>query len=292
MVGRAVAAGAVPGAAWRVERGGEVARGAAGTHTPGGDDPVPADAVFRISSVTEPVVATAALGLVDDGALALDEPVDRLLPELAGRQVLADPADAAAGTVPARRAITVRDLLTSRPGLGLDSTAPWPTPTVTALGEAGLPAGPPAPQAAPPPDEWLRRLSGVPLAYQPGEHWLHHVGARVPGVLVARAAGRPLPEVLAERVVDPLGMADTGFGVPGPRAAVSARTGCRRTTVAAASRTTPPTASGHVRRPSPTVATAWSPPSTTSPSSRGPSSPAAAPPTGAGSSGRRPSGPC
>jgi CubicO group peptidase (beta-lactamase class C family) len=214
VVGAAVAADAVPGAAWLVRRGGEVARGAAGTHTPGGEDPVRPDTVFRISSVTKPVVATAALTLVDDGTLALDEPVDRLLPELAGRVVLADPADAGAGTVPARRPITVRDVLTFRLGLGIDFTAPWPTPTVAALGDTGLPAGPPQPQAAPPPDEWLRRVAGVPLAYQPGERWLYHLGASVLGVLVARAAGRPLPEALAERVLVPLGMADTGFGVP------------------------------------------------------------------------------
>ncbi|MGY1737190.1 serine hydrolase domain-containing protein [Geodermatophilus sp. SYSU D00684] len=216
VVSGAVADGAVPGAAWLVRRGNEVARGAAGTHTPGGDDPVAPDTVFRISSVTKPVVATAALTLVDDGTLTLEEPVDRLLPELAGRRVLADPADAAAGTVEARRAVTVRDVLTFRLGLGIDFTAPWPTPTVAALGEAGLPAGPPAPQAAPPPDEWLRRVAGVPLAHQPGERWLYHTGASVLGVLVARAAGRPLPEVLAERVLVPLGMTDTGFGVPAP----------------------------------------------------------------------------
>ncbi|SNS28880.1 CubicO group peptidase, beta-lactamase class C family [Geodermatophilus pulveris] len=209
-----VAAGAVPGAAWHVTRGDEVARGAAGTHTPGGDDAVRPDTVFRIASVTKPVVAAAALTLVEDGTLGLDDPVDDHLPELAGRRVLVDPADATAGTVPARRPVTVRDVLTCRLGLGLDFTAPWPTPTVAALAAAGLPAGPPAPQAAPPPDEWLRLVASVPLAYQPGERWLYHTGASVLGVLVARAAGRPLPEVLAERVLDPLGMADTGFGVP------------------------------------------------------------------------------
>ena len=214
VVAGAVAAGQVPGAAWWVTRGGEVARGAAGTHTPGRDDPVRPDTVFRIASITKPVVAATALSLVDEGTLALDEPVDAHLPELAGRVVLADPADPTAGTVPARRAITVRDVLTFRLGLGLDFTVPWPSPTVAALGHAGLPAGPPAPQAAPAPDEWLRRLATVPLAYQPGERWLYHTGASVLGVLVARAAGRPLPEVLTERVLDPLGMRDTGFGVP------------------------------------------------------------------------------
>lgn len=214
VVGAAVADDAVPGAAWRVERDGEVARGAAGGHTPGGGDAVSPDTVFRIASTTKPVVAAAALRLVEDGTLGLDDPVDAHLPELADRRVLADPADPAAGTVPAERPITVRDVLTFRLGLGLDFTAPWPTPTVAALGEAGLPAGPPQPQAAPPPDEWLARLASVPLAYQPGERWLYHTGASVLGVLVARAAGRPLPEVLAERVLEPLGMADTGFGVP------------------------------------------------------------------------------
>ena len=207
-VHRAVDAEEIPGAAWWVDRHGElVSRGAAGDVRP--------DTVFRISSTTKPVVAAAALTLVDEGLLGLDDPVDDVLPELAGREVLADPADAAAGTVPARRPITVRDVLTFRLGVGMDFTAPWPTPTLVALAAAGLPAGPPAPQAAPAPDEWLRRLAGVPLAHQPGERWLYHTGASVLGVLVARTAGRPLPEVLAERVLAPIGMRDTGFVVPG-----------------------------------------------------------------------------
>ncbi|WP_448611728.1 serine hydrolase [Geodermatophilus sp. URMC 60] len=86
-----VAADAVPGAAWWVGRDGEVARGAAGAHAPAGDDPVRPDTLFRIASTTKPVVAAAALTLVDEGRLGLDDPVDDVLPELAGRQVLADP---------------------------------------------------------------------------------------------------------------------------------------------------------------------------------------------------------
>lgn len=204
----AVAEGQVPGAAWRVDRHGEVlSRGAAG-------DGIGPETVFRLSSTTKPIVAAAAMALLDEGLLELDQPVDSLLPELSHRQVLVDATDAAAGTVPAARSITVRDVLTFRLGLGLDFTAPWPSPTMTALAEAGLPIGPPAPQAAPPPDEWLRLLGTVPLAHQPGERWLYHAGAGVLGVLIARAAGRPLPEVLAERVLRPLGMDSTGFGVP------------------------------------------------------------------------------
>ncbi len=211
----AVADGQVPGAAWRVDRHGTVlSRGAAGVHTPGAEDAVAPEAVFRLSSTTKPVVAAAAMTLVDDGFLDLEAAVDGLLPELADRQVLVDAADAAAGTVPAARPITVRDVLTFRLGLGLDFTAPWPSPTVAALADAGLPAGPPAPQAAPEPDEWMRLVGTVPLAHQPGERWLYHLGASVLGVLVARAAGRPLPDVLAERILDPLGMRSTGFGAP------------------------------------------------------------------------------
>ncbi|WP_158545866.1 serine hydrolase [Blastococcus sp. TF02A-30] len=213
----AVADGQVPGAAWRVDRHGTVlSRGAAGVHTPGSEDAVTPESVFRIASTTKPVVAAVAMALVDDGVLDLEAAVDGLLPELADRQVLVDAADAGAGTVPARRPITVRDVLTFRLGLGIDFTAPWPSPTLTALAEAGLPVGPPSPQSAPPPDEWLRRLATVPLAHQPGERWLYHAGASVLGVLVARAAGRPLPELLAERVLVPLGMGSTGFGVPVP----------------------------------------------------------------------------
>jgi CubicO group peptidase (beta-lactamase class C family) len=105
----------------------------------------------------------------------------------------------------------VRDLLTFQLGLGMDFSAPWPQPLLEAAAALGLGAGPPEPQTPPPPDEWLRRLSTLPLAYQPGQRWLYHTGADVLGVLVARAAGQPLEVFLHERVFEPLGMADTGF---------------------------------------------------------------------------------
>jgi CubicO group peptidase (beta-lactamase class C family) len=114
-------------------------------------------------------------------------------------------------TVPARRPITVYDVLTFRLGLGMDFEAPWPQPLLEAMGELGLGSGPPEPQASPAPDEWLRRLSTLRLLYQPGERWLYNTGSDVLGVLVARAAGQPLEEFLRERVFGPLGMADTGF---------------------------------------------------------------------------------
>ena len=207
-------AGDLPGAAWSVTTADGVARGQAGSYGPADRTPIEPDTVFRLSSTTKPVVAALAMTLVDDGTLRLDAPVDDLLPELADRRVLVNPADPDAGTVPARRSITVRDVLEFRLGLGMDFTAPWPNPALEAMAEAGLPVGPPAPQALPGPDEWMRRLGSVPLAYQPGERWLYHTGASVLGVLLARAAGVPLGELLGDRILTPLGMRSTGFHAP------------------------------------------------------------------------------
>ena len=79
------------------------------------------------------------------------------------------------------------------------------------MGALGLGSGPPEPQSPPEPDEWMRRLATLPLLYQPGERWLYNTGSDVLGVLIARAAGQPLDVFLRERVLDPLGMVDTGF---------------------------------------------------------------------------------
>lgn len=204
----------VVGLAWGVSADGELSQGAAGRHRVEGDEPVGLDTIFRISSMTKPITAVAALALVDDGVLALDDPVDALLPELADRRVLAPGATSLDDTVPAARPITLRDLLTFRLGWGMDFTASGPDPVLEAMAALELGAGPPAPQGPPPPDEWIRRLATLPLQHQPGERWLYHVGADVLGVLVARAAGSSLDHVLAARVLEPLGMVDTGFAVP------------------------------------------------------------------------------
>ncbi len=191
---------------WLVARGGDVHTGSAG--------PVDRTTIYRISSTTKPITAVAALALVEECRLRLDDPVDDLLPELADRQVLASPEAALDDTVPAERPITVHDLLTFRSGLGYDFAAPGAQPVTEALADRGLPPGPPAPQQPPAPDEWMRIVGSVPLAHQPGTRWLYHTSADILGVLVSRAAGRPLGDVLAERVLGPLGMDDTAFVVP------------------------------------------------------------------------------
>ncbi len=208
-----VGSGAIPGAAWWVSRDGEVSRGELGTSRPrGAGEPVQPDTLFRISSTTKPITAVAAMTLVDDGTLSLDDPVERWLPELADRQVLADPEGDLTHTVPANRPILVRDVLEFRLGLGYDFSG-VPTPVLDALEQAGVHMGPPAPQANPDPDAWMALFAPMPLMYQPGERWLYNIGAEVLGVLVARASGFTFPELLRRRVLDPLDMNDTAFSV-------------------------------------------------------------------------------
>ena len=200
------------GLAWLAARDGDVELGVAGTLTRGEGRAISRDSIFRLSSMTKPMSAVAALILVEECRLRLDEPVDDLLPELAGRNVLVDGRGPFDGeTVPAARSITVRDVLTFQLGIGMDFAAPWPWPLMDAMADLGLGAGPPEPQGPPEPDEWIRRLSTLPLQYQPGERWLYNVGSMVLGVLIARAAGQPLDEFMRERLFEPLGMRDTGF---------------------------------------------------------------------------------
>jgi CubicO group peptidase (beta-lactamase class C family) len=161
------------------------------------------DTICRLGSMSKPIAAACAMTLVEDGTLGLDDPVDDLLPELADMTVLADPAGPLADTVPAARAITVRDLLTYTLGTGMVPAEPGTVPIADALAALG----------APPPDEWLRRLGALPLVYQPGERWMYDTAADVTGVLVARATGMSFEDALRERVCGPLGMTDTAFSV-------------------------------------------------------------------------------
>src|SRR5690606_3817463 len=140
-----------------------------------------------------------------------DEPIDRLLPELADLRVLRDPAGPVDDTLPAERPITVDDVLTFRLGWGMDFADSSAKPIDELWTGRELGFGPPHPARMPPPDVWLERLGSVPLQFQPGERWLYHTASQLLGVLIARAAGRSLAEVLTARILEPLGMTDTGF---------------------------------------------------------------------------------
>lgn len=207
-----VAAGEAPGLVALAARGDTVAVVALGTTAVGGERPMQRDAIFRIASMTKAVTAVAALMLAEDGKLALDEPVERLLPELANRRVLRRPDAALDDTVPARRPITVEDLLTFRCGLGIVFGSPEQFPILRAVAERNLMGfGPPDPRVDYGPDEFMRRLAELPLMSQPGDAWLYSAGSNILGVLIERAAGQPLADVFATRIFEPLGMPDTGF---------------------------------------------------------------------------------
>ena len=186
---------------------------AIGTMSLGGD-PMRRDSIFRIASMTKPITAVAAMILVEEGRLRLDDPVDRWLPELADRTVLKRIDGPLDDTVPANRPITLRDLLTFRLGFGQMMASPDAYPILSAANEQQIGMGPPNPSATPAPDQWIRRLGALPLMHQPGERWLYHTGSDVLGVLIARVSGKPLETLLRERIFEPLGMKDTGFSVP------------------------------------------------------------------------------
>jgi CubicO group peptidase (beta-lactamase class C family) len=206
-----VASGEMPGLVTLVSRGGEIHVDAIGRLAFDGP-PMTRDSIFRITSMSKPVTAAAAMILVEEGKLRLDDPVDRWLPELANRKVLLAIDALIHQTVPARRAITLRDLLTFRCGYGMIPVFPDRYPIQRAIAEAGFAPGPVFPSF--PPDELMRRYGGLPLIYQPGERWLYNSGTEILGVLIARVADVTFGEFLRDRLFVPLGMKDTAFFVP------------------------------------------------------------------------------
>ncbi|MEV8317867.1 serine hydrolase domain-containing protein [Streptomyces sp. NPDC059900] len=201
-------AGAV-GLVARGDRGEEVA--AVGSVDVEGTAPMARDTIFRIASLTKPVVAAGVMMLVDEGRIALDDPIGRWLPELASPSVVRTPSSPVDDVVPALRPITVLHLLTSRTGYGFPSD--FSLPALAPL-FSELKQGPPQPQAVPAPDVWMAALSRIPLLHQPGDGWLYNLSSDLQGVLITRVTGEPLPQFLAERIFEPLGMTDTAFSVP------------------------------------------------------------------------------
>lgn len=212
MLGRHVGPGNIPGLVAAVERRGDLHVEVLGSCDAGGSRPMRRDTIFRIASLTKLVTAVAAMILVEEGRLRLDEPVDAYLPELADRQVLKSPDGALDDTVPASRPITLRDLLTLRCGLGAVMAFPPRYPIQRAMMSAHV--APSAHFFQDAPDEFMKRLGALPLVHQPGEGWLYHTGFEIAGVLIARAVGRSLGAFMRERIFEPLEMTDTGFFVP------------------------------------------------------------------------------
>jgi CubicO group peptidase (beta-lactamase class C family) len=170
--------------------------------------PIERDTLFRIASMTKPITSTAALMLVEEGKIALDEPIARWAPEFRGMRVLRSPDGALDETEAARRPITFEDLLTHRAGFTYADfqTGPIAKAYAEALGgdiDSDVV-----------PDEWIARLAALPLIDQPGAQFHYGRSTDLLGLLIARIEDAPLGEVLHRRIFAPLGMKDTGFAVP------------------------------------------------------------------------------
>ena len=162
--------------------------------------PMQRDTIFRIASLTKPVTVAAAMALAEEGRLSLSDPVTRWVPELADMQVLVDPTGPLDQTVPANRAITIEDLMTHRGGLAYSFSVAGPISR--AYDRVSLRQDQ---------DHWLAEVAELPLVHQPGNLLTYSQATEVLGIALSRIEGKPLHEVLAEHIFDPLGMADTGF---------------------------------------------------------------------------------
>ncbi|MDV3124861.1 beta-lactamase family protein [Mycobacterium sp. 21AC1] len=164
--------------------------------------PMQRDTVFRIASMTKPVTVAAAMALAEEGKLALADPVTKWLPELSDMRVLLEPGGPLDRTEPARRPITFDDLMTHRSGLAYVFSVLGPL--ASAYGKLSLRQDQ---------DRWLAEVSRLPLAHQPGDRLTYSHATDVLGIALSRIEGKPLSQVLAERIFAPLGMTDTGFSV-------------------------------------------------------------------------------
>jgi CubicO group peptidase (beta-lactamase class C family) len=214
VMSRRVGARELPGLATGVSYQDQLYADVIGTTALDGSVPMARDSIFRISSMTKLVIAAAVMTLVEKCVLRLNDPVAQWLPELANPQVVRSLEGPIDDTVPANRAITVRDLLTYTAGYGVVFAMPGTYPAQDALAEATGEIGPPMPFPEPSMDVWVERLAKVPLLHQPGEQWTYNTSADILGVLIQRASGIRLESYLRESIFDPLGMADTTFTLP------------------------------------------------------------------------------
>lgn len=195
VIDRAIAEKRIVGAVVLVARDGEIVyRRAAGLSDREAGTTMHEDAVFRLASITKPFVSATLMRLVEDGKLTLDDPVTRWLPEF--RPHLDD------GSEPI---ITIRQLLTHTSGLSYR----FIEPTGSAYDRLNISDGLDQPGLGL--DENLRRLAQAPLVFRPGTNWRYSLGLDVLGAVIARASGKPLPQIVQEVVLDPLELTDMGF---------------------------------------------------------------------------------
>ncbi len=199
----AIDAGLLAGAVTLVWRSGQVVQvNELGYRDVDAGLPMQRDTIFRIASMTKPVTVAAALTLLEEGKLTLTDPVAKWLPELSDMRVLIDPLGPLDKTEPARRPITVEDLMTHRSGLAYVFSVPGPLGL--AYGKLSLRQDQ---------DRWLAELAKLPLAHQPGDRLTYSHATDVLGIALSRMEDKPLADILAERIFGPLGMPDTGFSI-------------------------------------------------------------------------------
>jgi CubicO group peptidase (beta-lactamase class C family) len=206
---RAVGTRDIPGVVTLVWQNGRILDlHAAGLADVASGRPMTPDAVFPIASMTKPATVAAALRLMEQGKLALEDPITRWAPEFADMRVLKRSDGPLDETYPAPRPITVEDLMTHRSGLsyGFTSQGPLAAELLKTFG-FGI-------DSRMDPDAWMKALAALPLACAPGERFEYGHSIDVLGFVAARAAGRPLHELMRRELFEPLGMADTGFRVP------------------------------------------------------------------------------
>jgi methyl acetate hydrolase len=177
-----------------VDADGVLYRGAFGEQDSADHVPMSPDAIFRIASMTKPITSVAVMMLVQQGDVALDDPVADYLPAFEDLRVIesVNLADKTYTSRPAARPLTIRHLLTHTSGLGYT----FASPTLAALLAPGESA------------------TSLPLLHDPGAKWTYGESTRVLGTLVEEVTGQPLDEFIDERILAPLGMNDTSYSVP------------------------------------------------------------------------------
>ena len=196
-----VAAGKIPGGLFLVAKGGQVVNiTTVGTEGPGDADPVTPETIFRVYSMTKPIVSVATMQLVEDGRIGLDDPISKYIPEFANPKVLVGKGE----TRPAAREITVRDLLSHKSGLiyGVFDQE-------SELGKMYMAAGDVRTDISG--VELAKAIAALPLAFDPGTGWRYSRSSDVLGAVIEVAAGKPLDALLDEQIFTPLGMNDTSF---------------------------------------------------------------------------------
>jgi CubicO group peptidase (beta-lactamase class C family) len=173
--------------------------------------PMPADAIFRVASQTKAVTSVAIMMLQEEGRLLIDDPLSKYFPEFAGARVAVQAADKEAKgytTVPVKRPITLRDLLTHTAGISYGDG-----PAREAYAEAGIRGWFLADKTIPICDV-VKTLAGLPFDAQPGERFVYGYNTDILGAIVERVSGLSLAEFFAQRITGPLGMVDTHFFLP------------------------------------------------------------------------------